>query len=108
MAIRPLGGGSGGGGGGGITSETDPVASADLATHAALTTGAHGLTALLAAKSQALTATAVKTSAYTAAAGDFVPVDTTSGAVTITLPSGSGRRVKGRREDGHAGLARTR
>ena len=34
-----------------------------------------------------ITPTAVKTSAYNAAAGDFVPVDTTSGAVTITLPT---------------------
>jgi hypothetical protein len=34
-----------------------------------------------------LTPTAVKTSAYTAAVGDFVPVDTTSGSVTITLPT---------------------
>jgi hypothetical protein len=34
-----------------------------------------------------LTPTAVKSSAYTAAVGDFVPVDTTSGAVTITLPT---------------------
>jgi hypothetical protein len=34
-----------------------------------------------------LTPTAVKTSGYTAAAGDFVPVDTSSGAVTITLPN---------------------
>lgn len=39
------------------------------------------------AGAQALTPTAVKTSAYTAAAGDLVPVDTTSGAVTITLPT---------------------
>lgn len=38
-------------------------------------------------KAQALVATAVKTSAYTAAAGDLVPVDTTSGAVTVTLPT---------------------
>jgi hypothetical protein len=30
---------------------------------------------------------AVQTSAYTASPGDFVPVDTTSGAVTITLPT---------------------
>jgi hypothetical protein len=37
---------------------------------------------------QALARAAVKTSAYTAAAGDLVPVDTTSGAVTITLPTG--------------------
>lgn len=36
-----------------------------------------------------LTPTAVKTSAYTAAAGDLVPVDTTSASVTITLPSGA-------------------
>ena len=34
-----------------------------------------------------LTRTSVKTSAYTAAAGDLVPVDTTSGPVTITLPN---------------------
>jgi hypothetical protein len=34
-----------------------------------------------------LTPTAVKTGAYTAAAGEFVPVDTTGGAVTVTLPS---------------------
>jgi hypothetical protein len=33
-----------------------------------------------------LTRTAVKTSAYTLTPGDYVPVDTTSGAVTITLP----------------------
>lgn len=37
--------------------------------------------------SQALTPTAVKTTNYTAAPGDLVPVDTTSGAVTITLPT---------------------
>jgi hypothetical protein len=34
-----------------------------------------------------LTATAVQTSAYTAAAGQFVPVSTASGAVTVTLPA---------------------
>jgi hypothetical protein len=34
-----------------------------------------------------LTPTAVKTSAYTAAAGDFVPCDTTSGGFTVTLPT---------------------
>lgn len=34
-----------------------------------------------------LTPTAVKTAAYTASPGDFVPVDTTSGAVTVTLPT---------------------
>jgi hypothetical protein len=36
---------------------------------------------------QALTPTAVKTSAYTASPGDFIPVDTSGGNVTITLPS---------------------
>lgn len=36
---------------------------------------------------QALNATAVKTSAYSAAAGDFVPVDCTSADVTVTLPT---------------------
>jgi hypothetical protein len=46
-----------------------------------------GLVADLAGKAPALAPTAVKTSAYSAAAGDFVPVDTTSGAVTITLPT---------------------
>jgi hypothetical protein len=37
--------------------------------------------------SAVLTPTAVKTSAYTAVVGDLVPVNTTSGAVTITLPT---------------------
>lgn len=36
-----------------------------------------------------LTPTAVKTSGYAAAAVDFVPVDTTSGNVTVTLPTAS-------------------
>jgi hypothetical protein len=45
------------------------------------------LTSDLATKAQALVPTAVKTGAYTAAAGDLVPVDTTSAAVTVTLPS---------------------
>jgi lysophospholipase L1-like esterase len=36
---------------------------------------------------QALTATAVKTAAYTSALGDLVPVDASSAAVTITLPT---------------------
>jgi hypothetical protein len=34
-----------------------------------------------------LTPTAVKTGGYTASAGDFVPVDTTGGSVTVTLPN---------------------
>lgn len=38
-------------------------------------------------RTKLFTPTAVKTSSYTAAVLDFVPVDTTSGAVTITLPT---------------------
>jgi hypothetical protein len=41
----------------------------------------------LASKGQALNPTAIKTAAYTAVANDFVPVDTTSNPVTITLPT---------------------
>jgi hypothetical protein len=37
--------------------------------------------------SQALAATAVQSSPYSAAAGDFVPVDASGGSVTITLPT---------------------
>lgn len=37
--------------------------------------------------------TAVKTSAYTAAAYDYVPVDTTSGNVTVTLPTAPADKV---------------
>lgn len=42
---------------------------------------------VLANAGSSLTPTAVKTSGYTAVVGDFVPVDTTSGSVTITLPT---------------------
>jgi hypothetical protein len=45
------------------------------------------LTTDLAAKQTSLTRTAVKTSSYTAAVNDLVPVNTTSGNVTITLPT---------------------
>lgn len=45
------------------------------------------MTGALLAYYKSLIPTAVKTSAYTAAAGDLVPVNTTSGAVTVTLPS---------------------
>lgn len=41
--------------------------------------------------------TGVKTGAYAAVLGDFVPVNTAGGAVTITLPTavgGSGQRIK--------------
>lgn len=47
-------------------------------------------TTALAGKAQVLTITAVKTSAYTAAAGNMVPVDTTNGTVPVTLPAGPG------------------
>lgn len=41
----------------------------------------------LPASGASLTPTAIKTSAYTAAAGDLVLVDSTSGVITITLPT---------------------
>lgn len=44
-------------------------------------------TTAIGTKQTALTPTAVKTANYTAAAGEFVPVDTTSGGVTVTLPN---------------------
>lgn len=43
--------------------------------------------AVLAAAWKGLTRTAVKTSNYSAAANELVPVDTTSGSVIVTLPS---------------------
>ncbi len=46
----------------------------------------------LALKMGALTRTAVKTGNYSAAAGDLVPVDTTAGAVTVTLPTAPANR----------------
>jgi lysophospholipase L1-like esterase len=39
------------------------------------------------AKASGLVPTAVKTANYTAAVGDFVPVDSTAGNITITLPT---------------------
>lgn len=55
------------------------------------TTAATARTGLQAAL--ALVPTAVKTNAYTAAAGDLVPVDTTTGAITITLPTAPADRT---------------
>jgi hypothetical protein len=52
-----------------------------------LTSDLGTLTSGVAARQLALVPTAVKTSAYTAAASDLIPVDTTSGAVTVTLPT---------------------
>lgn len=43
--------------------------------------------ATIAAGGSSLTPTAVKTANYTASASDFVPVNTTSGSITITLPT---------------------
>jgi hypothetical protein len=45
------------------------------------------ITTALAGKQAVLTATAVKTSAYTAAVSDLVPADATSAGFTVTLPS---------------------
>jgi hypothetical protein len=50
-------------------------------------TGATGAAGAAGASGIVLQPTAVKTSAYNAVANDFVPVDTTSGNVTITLPT---------------------
>lgn len=52
------------------------------------------ITTALAAKAYGLTPTGVKTAAYTAAPGDLVPVDATSAAQTITLPTGAGDKTR--------------
>lgn len=63
--------------------QLDAVANAD----GSITVNADDIQVTPGKFSQALTPTAVKTANYAAAAGDFVPVDTTAGAVTITLPT---------------------
>lgn len=50
--------------------------------------GTTGTDFALVSQLSTLTPTAVKTSAYTAAAGDFVPCDSTSAGFTLTLPTG--------------------
>lgn len=55
---------------------SDPVGSASTAQAAAI-----------AASEQGLTRTSVKTSAYTAAPGDSIPVDVSTANVTVTLPT---------------------
>lgn len=49
--------------------------------------GAAAITLPAAGGGSSLAPTAVKTSGYTAVVNDIVPVDTTSGAVTVTLPT---------------------
>jgi hypothetical protein len=68
-----------------ITGKADKtyVDTQDTALQGQITTN----TSALALKAPALIPTAVKTAAYTASANEFVPVDTTSNPVTITLPS---------------------
>lgn len=64
------------------------IASEATARDTAISTAANAAqAAAIAASAQVLTPTAVKTANFTAAAGDFVPVDTTSGSVTITFPT---------------------
>jgi hypothetical protein len=59
-----------------------------------LTSDSSGNAAWAAAGSSlSLTPTAVKTTAYTASAADYVPVDTTAGNVTITLPAAPANRA---------------
>ncbi|HEY8998952.1 MAG TPA: glycosyl hydrolase family 28-related protein [Candidatus Saccharimonadales bacterium] len=58
-----------------------------LVTTTSNTTTWSALSANSIGAAQALTPTVVKTGAYTAAAGDFVPVDASAGSVTITLPT---------------------
>ena len=70
-----------------------PVQTSDIATNA-VTAGKLATGAVTAAKlgsdvaaSIGTTVTATKTAAYTATAGDFVPVNATSAAVAVTLPA---------------------
>lgn len=68
----------------GFKAPTAPAAAAvDLSSYA--TTAS--VTTAVAGRAPALTTTAVKTSAYSANANELIPVNTTSGAVTITLPN---------------------
>lgn len=83
-ALASLGGAAVAGDIGG-TSASPQVTSTHLASALPLAQGGTGSTTRN--FSGLLTQTATKTSAYTASAGDFVCVDTTSGAVTITLPN---------------------
>jgi len=78
-----------------ITAGTGLTGGGDLSADRTLTvsygttagTAAQGNDSRIANAAPSLTPTAVKTANYTAAANEFVPVDTTSGSVTITLPT---------------------
>jgi limonene-1,2-epoxide hydrolase len=72
----------------GVSSVTAADTTITIAGSASAPTVAVGI------KASRLTATGVKTAAYSAVAGDFVPVDTTSGAVTITLPASAGDKTQ--------------
>jgi hypothetical protein len=81
MGLEVLGGGGTGGAGASLPSQTGNAGKylktdGSTATWQTVVTAAGGVAR-----------TAVKTAAYTAAPGDLVPVDTTGGAVTITLPT---------------------
>jgi hypothetical protein len=60
----------------------------------AATTAQAAINELEAEKAQSFTPTAVKTTAYTAAAADYVPVDATSASVTVTLPTAPADRTR--------------
>lgn len=73
------------GGGGGLGDVFGPSSSVD--GNLAVFNGVTGKLLKDGGKSGILTPTAVKTAAYNAVVSDFIPVDTTSGTVTITLPT---------------------
>jgi len=74
--IIQIGGGSGGGGGGGTWGTITGTLSDQTDLNNALSL-----------KQSSLTPTSVKTSNYTAAPGEFVPVNATGGVIGITLPT---------------------
>lgn len=74
---------------GAVTAQTTFGASSanGSATTVAHSDHAHGTPTLTRTWAGLLTPTGVKVANYSAVAGDFVPVDTTSGAITVTLPT---------------------
>ena len=76
-----------------LTSVPGGIVSGNIAGNAAGITG--GITnSMLPVGAMAYAPTAVKTSAYNAVVGDLVPVDTTSGNVTVTLPAAPTDRAR--------------